>query len=211
MNTPRRALIVIDVQQEYFEGLLQIQYPPREQSLARTAQAIDAAQSAGIPVYIVQHQLPSEAPVFADGSATFKLNPEIERRADKAAKVFTKAYASVFAGTELESWLRENEIDTIAVTGYMTNNCVIGSVAAAEPLGFKVEVLSDATGAINIGNEAGSASAQQVHGTLMALLHSNWAAVATTEAWIGALDAGAALEASNLVVSAMEGQKQHRQ
>ncbi|WP_404287460.1 isochorismatase family protein [Glutamicibacter arilaitensis] len=211
MTSPRRALIVIDVQQEYFEGLLQIQYPPREQSLARTAQAIDAAQNAGIPVYIVQHQMPEQAPVFADGSATFKLNPEIEQRAGKAAKVFSKAYASVFAGTGLEAWLRENEIDTIAVTGYMTNNCVIGSVAAAEPLGFKAEVLSDATGAIDIANEAGSASAKQVHETLMALLHSNWAAVAATEEWIGALDAGEPLAGSNLVVSAMEGRKQHQQ
>ena len=34
MSSPRRALIVVDVQQEYFDGPLQIQHPPREESLA---------------------------------------------------------------------------------------------------------------------------------------------------------------------------------
>ncbi|MDQ0674449.1 nicotinamidase-related amidase [Pseudarthrobacter siccitolerans] len=28
MSTPRRALILIDVQQQYFDGPLEIQYPP---------------------------------------------------------------------------------------------------------------------------------------------------------------------------------------
>jgi len=210
MTNPRRALIVIDVQQEYFEGLLKIQYPPRARSLERTTEAMDAAQKAGITVYVVQHQMPAQAPVFADGSDTFNLHPEIAQRADQATQVFTKVYASVFAGTNLEAWLRESNIDTITLTGFMTNNCVIGSVAAAEPLGFSVEVLSDATGAIDIANEAGSASAQQVHETLMALLHSNWAAVSTTDQWMSALDSGAALEGSNLIVSAAQGHEQHQ-
>jgi hypothetical protein len=65
-----------------------------------------------------------------------------------------------------------------------------------------VEVLSDATGAINLSNEAGTIPAQQVHETLMALLHSNFAAVADAAAWTAAVAAGAALPKSNLVVSA---------
>ena len=76
----------------------------------------------------------------------------------------------------------------------MTNNCVLASAAAAEPLGLSVEVLSDATGAIPLSNDAGAATAVQVHGTLMTLLNSNWAAVTTTDHWITSLQAGTALE-----------------
>lgn len=136
--------------------------------------------------------------------------PEIAQRVDQATQVFTKVYASVFAGTGLEAWLRESNIDTITLTGFMTNNCVIGSVAAAEPLGFNVEVLSDATGAINIANEAGSVSAQQIHETLMTLLQSNWAAVSTTDQWLSALNSGSALAGSNLIVSAAQGHEQYQ-
>src|SRR5699024_12067704 len=74
MSTTNRALIVIDVQQEYFDGPLEIQYPPRDESRAQILRAIDVADEAGIPVVIVQHELPEEAPVFAKGSAGFALH-----------------------------------------------------------------------------------------------------------------------------------------
>ncbi|MEU4364597.1 cysteine hydrolase family protein [Promicromonospora sp. NPDC023987] len=205
MSAPRRALIVIDAQQEYFEGLLPIQYPARDESVARIAEAMDTAEQAGIPVVVVQHQTPAGSPVFAPESPTFELHPEIAKRADDAAHRFTKPFSSVFADTGLEEWLRERELDTVTLVGYMTNNCVIGSAAAAEPLGFAVEVLSDATGAIDIVNSAGSAPAQQVHETLMAVLNSNWAAVATTSGWVEAVRSENALVGDNLIESAARG------
>lgn len=208
MPAPRRALIVIDAQQEYFEGLLPIQYPARDKSCTRIALAMDAAADAGIPVVVVQHQAPAGSPAFAPESPTFQLHPEIAKRAENAAHRFTKSYASIFADTGLEEWLREREIDTITIVGYMTNNCVIGSAAAAEPLGFTVEVLSDVTGAIDIVNSAGSAPAKQVHETIMALLNSNWAAVATTSAWTEAVNSENALAGDNLIESAARGRNQ---
>lgn len=205
MSSPHRALIIIDAQQQYFDGLLAIEHPPRDQSIAKIVEAFDAATSSDVPVVIVQHELPEGAPVFAAGSEAHRLHPEIERRADAASKRVAKHFASVFDSTGLDEWLRENDVDTITLTGYMTNNCVLASAAAAEPLGYAVEVLSDATGAIPLSNDAGSASAAQVHETLMTLLNSNWAAVATTDTWIDAVTAGTSLAKSNLVESAMAG------
>ncbi|TSI14922.1 cysteine hydrolase family protein [Brevibacterium aurantiacum] len=207
MSAPRRALIVVDAQQEYFEGLLQIQHPPREDSLIRITEAMDAAEQAGIPIVVVQHQAPEGFPVFAPDSPTFALNPEVAGRADAASHRITKEFASIFAGTDLESWLRDREIDTLTIVGYMTNNCIIGSVAASEPLGFTVEVLSDATGAIDIENSAGSAPAKQVHETIMAVLNSNWAAVTTTSQWMEAVQSEHALAGDNLIESAARGRR----
>lgn len=205
MSSPRRALIVIDAQQQYFDGVLAVEHPPRDESVARIAEALDAATGADVPVVIVQHELPEGAPVFAAGSDGHRLHPEIEQRAGRAATHVSKSLASVFEGTGLAEWLRSEDVDTITLTGYMTNNCVVASAAAAEPLGFAVEVLSDATGAIPLANDAGAASAAQVHQTVMTLLDSNWAAVTTTEAWIGAVQEGTALSGGNLVESAMAG------
>lgn len=205
MTAPRRALIVIDAQQEYFDGLLPIQYPDRNESIARIRAALQAAKQSDTPVVLVQHELPAEAPVFASGSATWCNHPEVAVHEKQASKRISKQYSSIFAGTDLEAWLRDQGVDTITVVGYMTNNCVLASAAAAEPLGFAVEVLSDATGAIDLANDAGSAPARQVHETLMALLHSNWAAVADTDAWTAALQAGETLGTSDLVSSAAQG------
>jgi nicotinamidase-related amidase len=205
MAAPRRALIVIDAQQQYFDGLLAIEHPPRDQSIAKIADALDAATTRQVPVVLVQHELPEGAPVFAAGSDGHRLHPEVERRAEGASKRVSKSVASVFEGNDLAEWLRADGIDTITLTGYMTNNCVVASAAAAEPLGFTVEVLSDATGAIPLSNDAGSSTAAQVHETLMTVLSSNWAAVATTDAWVAAVQAGTTLPRNNLAESAVAG------
>ena len=49
-TTPRRALIVVDVQNIYADGPLLIEYPPVQDSLVRIGQAMDAAHAAGIPI-----------------------------------------------------------------------------------------------------------------------------------------------------------------
>ncbi|SMC96769.1 isochorismatase family protein [Lentzea albidocapillata] len=202
---PTRALIVIDVQQEYFDGVLQVQYPPREESLANVVRALDVAEQQDVPVVVVQHELPEGAPVFAAGSPGWSLHPEVEKRATPSWKRVTKGKSSVFAGTDVAQWLAERGIDTITIVGYMTNNCDIATAAAAEELGLAAEILSDATGAIHLANEAGKVSAEQLHGALLVLLHSNFAAVATTDAWVTAVKAGEALPKSDLGTSAIQG------
>ena len=193
MTSPRRALILIDVQQQYFGGPLEIQYPPHQESLPTIARAVDAATAAGIPIAVIQHSAGVGAPVFAPGTPEFDLHPEIERRKTAAWKSVVKQYGSVYAGTDLAAWLRQHDVDTVTLVGYMTNNCVLASAVEAEFLGFSTEVLSDATGAINLANDAGFADAKTVHTTLLTLLNSNWAAVADTAAWTEALDSRQAL------------------
>ena len=203
----RRALVIIDVQNDYFAdgGPLEIQYPDRNESLANIIRTIDLAEKQGMPIAVVQHQYPAGAPVFAEGSEGWKLHPEISSRRTDSWKYLVKSYASVFAGTDFESWLRDNDVEAITLVGYMTNNCDLATAAAAEPLGFGVEVLSDASGAIHLANEAGQVGAQQLHETLMVLLHSNFASVATTTDWARAVEAGSELPKSDLGSSAVQG------
>lgn len=208
MTTPRRALILIDVQQQYSSGPLEVQYPTPGDSLPKITAAIDAAVQAGIPVAVVQHTSGEGAPVFDPTTEAWQLEPEVERRIGADWFRTEKQFGTVFAGTELLAWLHERDVDTITLVGYMTNNCVLASAAEAETHGLAAEVLSDATGAIALANEAGSVDARTVHTTLMALLHSNWAAVTDTHSWTQALRTGDALQGSNLVVSATQGRSQ---
>lgn len=205
MSTPRRALILIDVQREYFSGPLEIRHPSPSDALASITTAIDAATEADLPIAVIQHDGGAESPVFDPGDPAFELHPEIEQRRAGHWKSVVKRYGSVFADTDLHGWLTEQGVDTVTFVGFMTNNCVLASSVDTERLGLEAEVLSDATGAISIANEAGAAPAHTVHTTLMALLNSNWAAVAPTADWVTALTEGSALPASNLVSSAVDG------
>ncbi|WP_328474491.1 isochorismatase family protein [Actinoplanes sp. NBC_00393] len=205
MTTPRRALILVDVQQVYFGGPLEIQYPPHAASLPQITRAIDAATAAGVPVVAVQHTMGDDAPLFNPTQPDFQLHPEVESRRTPEWKSVVKQYGTVFAGTDLLAWLREHEIDTITLVGYMTNNCVLASAAEAETHGLTAEVLSDATGAINVANDAGFVDAKTLHTTLMALFNSNFAAVADTATWSAAASAGQPLPKPDLGASAVTG------
>lgn len=205
MPHPHRALMIVDVQQEYFDGPLVIEYPSRDDSFARILDALTLAEEQGMPVVVVQHENPVRSAAFASGSARQELHPTLAGRLRPEQARIVKRFASAFDETTLASWCREQGIDTLTLAGYMTNNCILATAASAAPHGLVVEVLSDATGAINLSNEIGTASARQVHETIMTLLHSNLAAVTTTEEWTSNVRAGTACARSNLISSATNG------
>ena len=199
----RRALVLIDVQNEYARLPLRIRYLRLRDCMERIEQVLDAAESAGLPVVCVQHAGPPGGTIFNPGGKGFELCPGIERRRTPQWKSVVKHHGSIYAGTDLAAWLHEQGVNTVTLVGFMANNCVLASAAWGEAIGLTTEVLSDAVGAINLRNRAGKVDARTVHTALMALLHSNWAAVTTADDWCRALARREPLPRSNLVVSAM--------
>lgn len=195
----RRALIVIDVQNEYFTGNMKIEYPPVSVSLPNITRAMDAARAADIPVVVVQHDAPEQSPIFAKGSPAWQLHEEVAKR--PASHHINKVYASVFTGTDFGQWVADNGIDTLTITGYMTHNCDAATIYEAAHKGLSVEFLSDASGSPSYENAAGKASAEEIHRVFSTVFHSGFAAVASTEEWIAAAREGKALERDNVYLS----------
>jgi nicotinamidase-related amidase len=197
--TPRRALVVIDVQNEYVTGDLPIEYPDIQTSLANIGRAMDAARAAGVPVVVVQNVAPATSPLFARGSTGAELHPVVASRAHD--HFVEKSLPSVFAKTDLADWLAARDVDTLTIAGYMTHNCDASTAFEATHRGLKVEFLVDATGSVPYENEAGFASAEEIHRVFSVVMHSRFASVATTDAWLAAVDAGVPLPGSNIYVS----------
>ncbi|RWO61412.1 cysteine hydrolase family protein [Mesorhizobium sp.] len=187
-KAPRRALIVVDVQNDYDGGNLAIKHPPFRDTVANVARAMDAAAEAGVKVVVVKQLAPETSPVFAKGSHGAELHPEVARR--NRDHYIEKTLPSAFTGTDLEEWLRANAIDTITVIGYMTHNCDLSTVIHAVHMGFAVEFLSDATGSLPYANSAGYASAEDIHRVVSVVLQSRFAAVLKTAEWIDCLKTG---------------------
>ncbi|MFL9917202.1 cysteine hydrolase family protein [Paraburkholderia fungorum] len=199
MTAPRRALIVIDVQNEYVTGDLPIEYPDVQTSLANIGRAMDAARTAGVPVVVVQNFAPATSPLFARGSVGAELHPVVGSRPHD--HYVEKSLPSAYAGTDLGAWLAAREMDTLTVIGYMTHNCDASTIFHALHDGLAVEFLADATGSVPYENSAGFASAQDIHRVFSVVLQSRFAAVASTEQWIAAVKSGAPLERSNIYAS----------
>lgn len=191
--TPRRALIVVDVQNIYADGPLLIEYPPVQESLQRIGQAMDAAHAAGIPVVVVQED------GFGKGTQGWKIHDVVASRASDLH--IHKTLPSAFTHTGLAAWLAERQIDTLTVVGYMTHNCNASTLFEARHLGLSAEFLSDATGAVPYANAAGRASAEEIHRVFSVVFESNFAAVVTTAQWMAAVQAGQALPRDSVMAS----------
>ena len=198
-EAPHRALIVIDVQNEYVSGNMLIEYPPVQQSLAAIGRAIDAAHAAGLPVVVVQHSAPATSPVFAKGSAAWQLHPVVASR--EHDHLIEKSMPSAFVDTDLSAWIAAHGIDTLVVAGYMTQHCDASTIVQAMHAGLKVEFLHDAAGSVPYANGAGQVSAEEIHRAYCVVLQSSFAAVLSTDEWIAALTSGAAPPRDNIVVS----------
>lgn len=198
-HTTHRALLVIDVQNDYIGGNLPIEYPPVEQSLANIGHAMDAAKKNSIPVVVVQNILPENMPIMAKGTFGAELHHSIiERGWDHH---ILKDLPSAFTNTGLKEWLRSHDITTITVVGYMTHNCDFSTVVHGLHSGFTVELLSDATGSVPYANRAGSATAEEIHRVMTVVIHSRFAAVMTTDEWLNALAGGKTPERDNIYAS----------
>jgi nicotinamidase-related amidase len=196
---PRRALVVIDVQNEYVTGDLPIEYPDVQTSLANIGRAMDAARAAGVPVVVVQNIAPASSPLFARGSAGAQLHPVVASR--EHDHHVEKSLPSAFAQTDLADWLAARGVDTLTIVGYMTHNCDASTAFEATHRGLKVEFLVDATGSVPYENDAGVASAEEIHRVFSVVMQSRFAAVATTDAWLAALEAGVPLPGGNIYAS----------
>lgn len=180
----KRALLVIDVQNEYFTGMLPVTYP--EGSLERIVQAIGAARSKAVPVVFVQHTAPrKESKTFRKGSDSWKLHPAIAETA--CDHLLEKALPGSFTGTDLEPWLRQRGIDTVVIAGYMTQMCCDTTARQAFHLGFSVEFLSDATGTLAVSNAAGSVTAEELHRAILVTQAMTFSKVLTSQQWMEGL------------------------
>jgi nicotinamidase-related amidase len=179
----KRALLVIDVQNEYFFGKLPVSHPPG--SLGNILRVMDVAAAQQIPVVVIQNtSLAANSPVFRKGSPEWELHPEVARRHREV--LIEKNWPDSFAETTLAEWLKGNGIDTLTVCGYMTQMCCDTTARRAYHLGYGVEFLSDATGTLAFKNEAGSVTAEELHRAIL-VTQCRFSKVLKTDEWVGQL------------------------
>lgn len=139
-----KALLVIDVQNDYFPGG-KFTLWNSDATLRNIEGAIATAKAAGIPVIHMQHVVdPSAgpAPFFALGSAGADIHARIMAAAPEGP-VVVKTRADSFIGTNLEEVLSGLGVTELLVCGMMTHNCVAHTAMSKAAEKYKVCILPD--------------------------------------------------------------------
>lgn len=139
----RKALVVIDVQNDYFPGG---KFPlwNTDETLRAILGLVDSAKKNDIPVVLVQHVAdPVAAPFFNKGSEGALIHSQVLEAAPDAP-IVVKGRADSFYETNLESLLDRMNVDHVLLCGMMTQNCVTHTALSKTADKYKVSVLPDA-------------------------------------------------------------------
>jgi nicotinamidase-related amidase len=175
------ALVLIDFQNEYYDGRLPI--PDGAAALRNAAQLMRLADAQGMPVFHIQHIGAAGGPLFADGSALAEIHPGLAPQ--PRHHVLRKTTVSSFASTDLHAQLQARGVRTLIIAGLMTHMCVSTTTRDARQFGAKsynVLVAADAcaTRDIDAWDGNGVISHRDLHHVTLTALSDNFAQVLNT-------------------------------
>ncbi len=162
------ALILIDIQNDYFENG-NFPLDGAEQAAKKAAKVKKYFTENNFPVFIIQHEsLDENATFFRPGTVGQELAEQVWPEGGES--VVIKHYPNSFKETSLLDDLRKLETDHLVVTGMMTFMCVDATVRAAIDLGFTCTLIHDATAARPLEFGDNSVAAEDVQTSFVAAL-----------------------------------------
>lgn len=172
------TLLIIDVQEEYREGVLAL--PGLDASLDEISALLEAARQVGAPIVHVHH-LGITGGLFDPQGQRGQIMPEAAPRPGEI--VIGKRLPNAFAGTDLHEQLQQLGRLDLIVCGFMTHSSISTTVRAAKDYGYRCTLVDRACATRDLPFEGGTLAAGEVHRMEMAILADNFAAcVADTNA-----------------------------
>ena len=163
----KHALLIIDVQNDYFEGGKFELYKSRD-ALANIIKVLAKFREKGLPVIHVQHLMGADGPFFVEDTPGAQIHESLTPLANEYHLV--KHLPSCFPGTNLKDILKNNNIDNLVVCGMMSHMCVDTTIRNCQDVGLKVTLLDDACTTRDLEYFGEVIPAQTVHKTSMAAL-----------------------------------------
>lgn len=157
------ALLVVDVQRDFLPGGA-LAVPNGSQVVPVLAACIEAFARNGCPIIASRDWHPPDHCSFQTSGGPWPphciaetpgaaIDPALHLPSDaiiidKATSAENEAY-SAFAGTALDSWLKDLGTERLFIGGLATEYCVLNSALDALRLGYEVALLTDAIRAID--------------------------------------------------------------
>jgi len=160
----RTALLIIDAQKVYSQADSPLCVSDFDGTVANINAIAAACRAKDMPVFVIRHIYDENERdvgrlgdfgiqgLWKDGAATAELDPRLT--VDGTDIRFDKARFSSFTNTPLEGYLKALGVDTVIVTGFMTQYCSVTAARHAHDLDYKVIFVADANDGPSL-NDAG--------------------------------------------------------
>jgi len=140
----KAALLVIDIQNEFF-NISQVCTDSLKSAIQYVNAAIALFRKKNLPVIAVQHKSVEED--LVPGKPGFDIPDSVKLKSGDLRIV--KTYGNSFNNTGLTEKLRGLGVDTVILTGFCAEQCVLSTYKGAEDLNFKPIILKNSIASDN--------------------------------------------------------------
>jgi ureidoacrylate peracid hydrolase len=199
----KTAMLVVDMQNDFVQEGAPIEIPRARAMIPRLNRLLDVCREHKIPVIYIHHVIRGgdiDAGRLADHHAAIRHNKAIiagtpnveiyeELKPHPGDLVVAKPRYSAFYGTDLEAILRSKGIDTLLISGTVTNVCCDSTARDAFSRDYKVIFLSDGTATRDLPDLGfGSVSADEIQKVVLTILAMSFAQVSSIDQVIAEIE-----------------------
>ncbi len=180
MNT---ALLIIDVQNDYFEGGA-MTLVGSEKASENIKLLLKKFRAGNKPVLYIQHiATRPDATFFVPNTIGAEIHENVKPL--NYEKVIIKHYPNSFRETVLLDHLKSLNITNLVICGMMTHMCIDATTRAAKDLGFNCTLIADACATKDLEINGETVTAENVHNSFLAALNYFYSTVTSTNKYIG--------------------------
>ncbi|MEP5341737.1 MAG: cysteine hydrolase family protein [Algibacter sp.] len=181
-DTMKTALILIDIQNDYFKGgKMELSEPKKAGEKAQLI--LENFRNKKMPVIHIQHLSTRPNSTFFIPN-TFGAEIHESVKPNENEKVITKNYPNSFRETDLLEYLKKIGVEKLVINGMMTHMCVDATTRAAKDFGFECVVISDACATKNLEINNETVKAEEVQKAFLGALNYYYSTVLTSEKFL---------------------------
>lgn len=177
-QTMKKALILVDFQNDYFEGGAMALHGMTE-ALNNANLLVKEAKKNNWKIYTVQHfSTRKGATFFLPNTKGVALHSDFDI---KDTTIIKKHFPNSFKETNLQKELDKENITNLVICGAMTHMCIDSTVRAGFDLGYKITLVHDACATKDLQFQGKIIKAKDVHFSFMSALASVFCEVKETQ------------------------------
>jgi nicotinamidase-related amidase/tellurite resistance-related uncharacterized protein len=181
-NNMNTALIIIDIQNDYFEGG-KAELVNSDKASGNAKLLLEQFRKKNLPIVHIQHiSNRPNATFFISDTKGAEIHNDV--KPTDTEQIIIKHYPNSFRETNLLAYLKSKNITDLVICGMQTHMCVDATTRAAKDFGFSCIVIADACATKDLEINGIKVKASEVQTSFLSALNYFYSIVMTTNQYL---------------------------